>query len=150
MKQRGVSWSLTIGTASRFAERHADDQVLVYRDDRQCLRICKLLADPSRTLSTSASRSSLVDVAPVPDGDDDDQEYVVGDGADDAVVADTDPEARSSSQGARGWRARLLRQERDGALDPLADRWVELLQRANRGGTQLDAVGHVQPRSALT
>jgi hypothetical protein len=94
--------------------------------------------------------ASVVGVAPVPDGDDDDQENVVDNRIDDPVVADADAEAGTSSQRTRCWRTGLLSEERDHTLNAPADRWVELLQRTNRGRTQLDAVRHVQPRSALT
>jgi hypothetical protein len=100
--------------------------------------------------ASSRRRLPVVDIAPVPDGDDDDQQDVISDRVDDAVVADADPEAGSSSQRACCGRTRVLSEERDGTLDALADRRIELLQRANRSGTQLDAVAHAQPRSALT
>lgn len=39
----------------------------------------------------------VVDVGSVPEGDDNDQENVVGNGVDDPVVADSHPVARSAS-----------------------------------------------------
>ena len=39
----------------------------------------------------------VVDVATVPEGDDDDQENVVGDAVDDPIVADSHPIAGSAS-----------------------------------------------------
>lgn len=92
-----------------------------------------------------------VDVATVAKRDDDNQEHVVGDGVDDAVVPDTDAKGGSSLQGAGARRTRVLCQQGDGASDARTNLWIELAQGSGRGGAKLDAVlVHVQPRSALT
>ena len=93
---------------------------------------------------------SVVDVAPMPNGDHHDQQNIICDRVDDAVVANANPHARPSSQRARRRWARILSEERDDTLDAPANRRIKLLQGANRGRAQLDAVAHVQPRSALT
>ncbi len=108
-------------------------------------------ARPVDRSSSPAHPSALVDLAAVPERDNDHQEHVIGDGVDDAVVTDTYAEARSALQGAGGRGARVLRQESDHALHAVADRRVEVPERSNGGRPQLDAVvRHTQPRSALT
>jgi len=92
----------------------------------------------------------VIDIAPMPDSHDHDQEDIVGDGVDDAVITDADAKTGSPPKRARRRWARILSEERDGTLDAPANRRIELLQRANRSRAQLDAIAHVQPRSALT
>jgi hypothetical protein len=61
----------------------------------------------------------------MPEPDDDHQQHVVLDGVDDAIVADPDAKARSTLKSARAWRAWILREQRDGPLDPSANRRVQ-------------------------
>jgi hypothetical protein len=72
------------------------------------------------------SASVVVDVAAVPERDDNDQEDVVDDGVDDPVVADSHPIARSASQTPRGRWTRILGQECDRCPDAGFDVTVEL------------------------
>ncbi len=81
----------------------------------------------------------------------DDQQHVVLDGVDDAVVPDPDTESRTPLQGSRARWPRILGQQCDGAVDSSPNVGIELAERTGCGGTKLDAVGaHSQPRSALT
>ena len=87
--------------------------------------------------------------SPVPERHDDDQQDVVLDCVDDAVVADAHAHAGSPAERpCRRW-ARILGEESDGALDATSDGRVELPERTESSRAQLDAVGHAQPRSAL-
>ncbi len=93
----------------------------------------------------------VVDVASVPKADDDDQQHVVLDGVDDAVIAHADPESGTALKCTCARRARVLGEQRDRTLNPTADLGVELAQSAYGGWAKLDAIGaHSQPRSALT
>jgi len=95
-------------------------------------------------------KSSVVDLASVAERDDDDQEHVVVDGVDDAIVTDPNAESGSALQGAGGRWTRVVRQEGDRTLHAVTYRWVEPAQRSDSPGAQLDAISaHSQPRSAL-
>lgn len=84
------------------------------------------------------------------DRDYDDEQHVVGDRIDDAIVADPHTKGRPAAQATRGRRTRVFREKGDRPLDALADLRIELVQRADGGRAQLDAVAaHSQPRSAL-
>lgn len=87
----------------------------------------------------------------MPDGDDENEQHVVLDGIDDAVVTGTDPEltgtARESSS-ARG--SGFLGQHVERSLDAPSSRRVESSELPHGRGEQLDAVRHASPRSALT
>lgn len=56
---------------------------------------------------------------------DDDQEDAIVHRIDDAVVPDSDAQARPSLQSSRARWARVVRQQRDGALDPKPNSWIE-------------------------
>ena len=93
----------------------------------------------------------VVDVAPMPEPYHDDQQHVVLDGIDDAVIPDPNTEARTSLQGTCSRWARILREQCDGALDTSPNLRVELVQGPGSRRAKLDAVdAHSQPRSALT
>lgn len=95
--------------------------------------------------------SAVVDLASVPERHYDDQEHIVGDGVDDAVIPSADSKAWSAPQSAsRRW-TWILCQQGDGALDARPDLRVELAQGPGGRRSKLDTVlGHAQPRSALT
>lgn len=100
---------------------------------------------------TGRRGSAVVDVAAVPERDDNDEEHVVLNGVDDAIVTDPNAESWSAFQGSGGRWTRVLRQKCDRALDPATDRRVELAQRSYGRWSQLDPVfAHSQPRSAFT
>ena len=80
-------------------------------------------------------------------GDDKD---VVVDGVGDAIVADADPETRSTLKRLSPWRARFLTEECDRPAYSVAVAVVNPLQCANCCRTQLDLVCHFQPRSTFT
>lgn len=102
-----------------------------------------------RLLDPRLVTSAVVDVASVPERHDDDKEDIVFDRVDDAVVANPDSQPRPSAQRPRSWGTGVLGQQSDGALNATSDGRVELLERPEGGRAKLDAVGHVQPRSAL-
>ena len=95
-------------------------------------------------------RSAVVYVAAMTEGDDCDDEDVVVDRVDDAVVADADSQTGTSLEGFGTWRPRIFTQERDRAADAVAILMIYSFQRANCRRAQLDLVGHIQPRSAFT
>lgn len=74
--------------------------------------------------------SAVVDVATVRERDDDDEEHVVLDGVDDAVVTDPNAESGSALQRASRRGTRVLRQEGDRPLDAATNRRVEVTQRS--------------------
>lgn len=79
-----------------------------------------------------------------------DNEDVVIDGVDDAVVPDANSQTGSPVERLGTWRPWILAQERDRPTNAVAVLMVDVFQCANCGWTQLDLVGHVQPRSAFT
>lgn len=86
----------------------------------------------------------------MPERDEDDEENVVLDGVDDAIVTDPHAESGSALQCPGGRGTRVLCQEGNRALDPATNRRVELAQRSYGRWSQLDPVsGHSQPRSAF-
>lgn len=92
-----------------------------------------------------------VDLAPMPDGEPKDQQGVVLDLVDHAVVAGAHPPlSRSAHQPSRGRRARVVGQQLDRRLDAPPGRRVEPAELTRRCGRERDQVGHVRPRSALT
>ena len=94
--------------------------------------------------------SAVVFVAAMTERDDCDDEDVVVDRVDDAVVPDTDSQAGTSLKGFGTWRTGILSKERDRPTDAASILLVYSLQSANCRRAQLDLVGHIQPRSALT
>jgi hypothetical protein len=85
----------------------------------------------------------------VPDCHDDDKQDIVLNGIDDAVVADPNSQARPTAKRSRSRGTGILSEERNSSLDATSDGRVELLESPDSGRAQLDAVRHVQPRSAL-
>lgn len=77
-------------------------------------------------------------------------EDVVVNCVDDAVVPYANSEAGTPLEGLGAWRPWILTEERDRSTDAVAILMVNSFQRANCGRTQLDLVGHAQPRSAFT
>src|SRR5665647_552565 len=95
--------------------------------------------------------ASLVDLAAVADAEDQDEESVVFDLVDDAVVAGPDsPLAGAANEPGCGWWSGFCSEQLKCCLDAAAYLWVELAELACGGRRQGDAVGHVRPRSALT
>lgn len=82
--------------------------------------------------------------------DNGDDENVVVDRVDDGVVTNANSQAGTPVKGFGTWRAWILTKERDRPTDAVAILMIYSLQRANCSRTQLDLVGHVQPRSAFT
>ena len=79
-----------------------------------------------------------------------DNEDVVIDRVDDAVITDANSEAWTPLERfGTGW-AWILTEKRDRPANAIAILKVNLLQRANCRRAQLDPVSHVQPRSAFT
>ena len=75
----------------------------------------------------------------------------VADLIDDPVVPRSDPPfAGTTHELRRSGRPRVLGQEFEHALNPTADVRGELLQLPRRRGRELDPVGQLRPRSALT
>jgi len=94
--------------------------------------------------------SAVVNVAPVPERNDDHKQDLVSDRVDDAVVTDTNAKSGSAPHRSSGRRARIPRQECDCSLQTSTCRRVELAQRSEGGRPQFDPVrGHSQPRSAF-
>ena len=92
-----------------------------------------------------------VDIAAVTEGHDHNQQDIVGHGVDDSVFTDSDSVARSTAERPGRGRARVLGEQRYGALNARPNVWVQFLERPRSRGAQLDPVGgHTQPRSALT
>lgn len=80
-----------------------------------------------------------------------DEQFVVFDLVDDAVVAGADPPlARAADESGRSWWSRFDGQQIERGLEPSADLGVVFAQLAGRSRGQRDAVAHVRPRSALT
>jgi hypothetical protein len=86
----------------------------------------------SLTASTDAG-SPFVDLTAMSERDHDDEQDIMVDGVEDAVVAHPDPEARSATERAGGGRTWILGQQGDRPLDPTSGRWVDLAQSAGRG-----------------
>ena len=69
---------------------------------------------------------SVVDIPSMPQSHHDHQEHVVLDGVDDAVVTNTNTKPGSTLKSPRSRRARVLSEQRDGALDATAGLRVKL------------------------
>ena len=88
---------------------------------------------PARAVVTAGS-PPLVDISPMADLDDEDDELLVTDVVDDAEVAGPHPPLPGTSdQLPRPWRTRVFGQEVDGCLDPSAPWRVELAQLTDGG-----------------
>lgn len=86
----------------------------------------------------------------MPECDDCDNEEVVVNQVDDPVVPNANSQTGTSLEGFGAWWPWILTEERDRSANAVAILMINLLQRANFGRTQLDLVGHTQPRSAFT
>ena len=109
-------------------------------------------AQPAQTRGRAGTVTSpVVDLAAVSIRHDDDEENVIGNRVDDAVVTDPNAKARATLQSASSRGPRVLCQQRNDTLQSMTHRRVELTQGANGRGSQLDPVlAQVQPRSTLT
>lgn len=85
-----------------------------------------------------------------PQRDNDDEQHVILNRVDDSVVADAHTKAGASLKCFRTRRSRVLAQESDCAADSIAMLVVDSFEGARRGGRHFNAIGHYQPRSALT
>jgi hypothetical protein len=81
-----------------------------------------------------------VNVTAVAEGDHYDQEYVVLDGVEDPIVADTHPVSGTASQRPGRWWPWVLGQEGYSAFDARSDFWIDLPQGPKRSRPDLDAV----------
>jgi hypothetical protein len=92
----------------------------------------------------------FVDVATVPEGDDDNQQHVIVEGVDDAVVTYSYPPCGSTAEWPSGRWPRILRQQSDHTLNAAGDRRVESTKGSDGSWPQLDPVAaHSQPRSTF-
>jgi len=140
--------------------RRASDQLAGPRNDAAHRGLPPVDANAARrALATADLRlrisdratSSVVDVAPVAESDDDHGEDLVVDRVADAVVTNADAETVSPVEGPGPWGTWAVCEQPDGSLNAEADLRVELSQRSDSGWAELDAVlAHTQPRSALT
>src|SRR5665647_689068 len=110
-----------------------------------------LTGDPLELASYGDRSPEVVDLAAVADAEDKDQESVVFDLVDDAVVAGADsPLPGAANKASCRWWSGFGSQKLKCSLDTSAHLGVELAELARGGGRQGYAVGHVRPRSALT
>ena len=91
-----------------------------------------------------------VNITSVAEGHDDNKQNIILNRIDDAVVSDTNPQAGPPLECLSSRRSWILTEQRDGTTNSVAIVMVNVLQRANRGRPQFDAIRHSQPRSALT
>jgi hypothetical protein len=118
---------------------------------------CTVLERPHRAVVRAfAARAhgrsrAAVDLSAVTDRDDQDDEDLVADLVDDAVIARTDaPFALASGELHRAGRPGLVGEQLDRGLHAAACWEVELAQLPHGCRCDLDAVGHARPRSTLT
>ena len=93
---------------------------------------------------------SAVDSLSVAEGKHDDKEDVILDGIDDAVVAHPHAVGAWGSEYLSSWGSRVGGEEGDGAPEAVRVLLWNGSQSFDRGGSKLNAIGHCQPRSALT
>lgn len=74
---------------------------------------------------------------------------VVVNRVDDAIVSYANSESRTPLEGIGPWWSWILPEERDCPTNAVAILMVNLFRRADCGGGQLDLLGHTQPRSAF-
>lgn len=86
----------------------------------------------------------------MPEGDDNDEQHVILNCVDDAIVADAHAKTRPPLKCLGARRPWVVAQKGDCATDSVTMLMVDPFERARRGRRDLDAVGHYQPRSALT
>ena len=87
-----------------------------------------------------ARRLNAVDVAAMAERYDYNQEYALVDGVNDAVVADTNPEAGATLKGLCARRVRILTEEGNRPLNASLIRGVDAAQSLERGGPNLNSV----------
>lgn len=92
----------------------------------------------------------VVDVATVAERDHGDDEDIVVDGVDNAVVPYANSEPWSSLKRLGAWRPRILAKKRNRPANAVAILMINTLQSANCCRAQFDLVAHVQPKSAFT
>ena len=83
----------------------------------------------------------------MPNRDDNNDEHAVVDCVDDSVIPDTNAKAGSTLELSRTRWARIFAEERDNAMKSWLVFAVYLLQCTKRSGSNLDSIGHCQPRS---
>jgi len=84
--------------------------------------------------------SPVVDVTAVSNRDDHDEENIICNRVNDAVISDPNAKAWATLESARSRRARVLRQQGNGTLQAMPDQRVKLAQGATGRRSQLDAV----------
>lgn len=95
-------------------------------------------------------RSVVVDVATVAERDHGDDENIVVDGVDNAVVPYTNSEPGSPLKRLGPWRPRILAKKRNRPTNAVTVLMINTLQSANCSRAQFDLVAQVQPKSAFT
>lgn len=93
---------------------------------------------------------TAVDSLSVAEGKHDDKEDVILDCIDDAVVAHPHAVGVAGSQFLRAWGSGVGSKKGDGAPDAVRVRLWNRTQGFDCSGPKLNAIGHCQPRSALT
>lgn len=86
----------------------------------------------------------------MPQRDDNDEQHVILNCVDDSVVADAHAKTGSPLKCLGARRPRVLAEQRDGATNSVAMLVIYSFESARRGGRDLNAISHYQPRSALT
>lgn len=97
------------------------------------------------------SLTSAVDLSSVTDRDHGNDKEPIIDCVDESIVADPNSPPGTAVQLARGWGARVLCEESDGAPESIASLRFNLAKLTYSGRSELDSVvAHVQPRSCFT
>lgn len=115
---------------------------------RHCSRVS---ASPRGPLGSDPTGSSaVIGVASVPDRHDRDEQHIVFDRIDDAVVTDPDAVAGPTLKGARSRRTGIVREKRERALDTWPICGMDTTQPLQRRRSHLNPVRAHQPRSDFT
>lgn len=86
----------------------------------------------------------------MPKRDNNDEQYVILNCVDDAIVADAHAKTRPPLKRLGTRRSRVVAQKRYCSANSVAMLVADSFEGASRGRRDLDAVSHYQPRSALT
>ncbi len=86
----------------------------------------------------------------MPERDDNHEQHVILNCVHDAVVADAHTKAGAPLKCFRARGSRVLTEKGDRTANSVAMLMVDSFEGARRGGRDLNAIGHYQPRSALT
>lgn len=84
--------------------------------------------------SRGVGARSAVNVPTVPEGHHNDEEAVILDRVDHAVIPDSDSPRGAASEWPGGRRSWVIGEQRERALDPTGRRWVELAKLSGSGG----------------